>query len=895
EVNLCPEITLDVSTNNVCAGTPITLTASTLLGSTPYQYLWTTGAATTSVTVSPVQTETIGVGVTDRYSCSAIDSVELIILQGPDATFSVESSACIGEPVGISYTGNATAGATYTWDFGAGIVVSGSGQGPYQVAWATSGPQTVSLQVTENGCASQTVSQTVTISPSPTADFTFTTVCEGNPTDFTNTSTGNGSAILGSAWVIEGDTIISNNASFTFPAAGTYTVSLGVLTLDSCFATVDQQVTVNPGPTATFSSTDATCFGVCDGTAEATITGGAAPVSILWSNGETTTTISNLCPGPYSGTITDANGCVVNGQVDVAEPDELTVSVDVTATSCPGLGDGTAIPFPAGGTPPYSYDWAGADPNAMPAGIYDLTITDGNGCTLAEQVTVPDGLGLVFDILITDNVCYGGNDGSAQLTVSNGVGPYDIVWTDPFNQPLQTDLGSPGTSTLSDLVAGTFNLLVSDAVGCANATSITITQPPVPLQMSLTSINLSCYESSDGQITAGQNGTAPFTFDLSDDFGNPIDQGSAAGNFTFTGLPTGIYFVDITDAIGCVTTDAVELFEPDPLVIETTVTPISCFGGADGMIEVTQVSGGTTPYNAATWDDPNAQVGNTATDLPEGDVTVTVSDANGCEVMETFTLVTPPQMVLNSSYMTDTCGQGKGAAVVQPDLGTPPYSYYWKPNGITTQTQYNLGVGSYEVVVKDANGCADSTFVQVSDDLPYPFAAFDYRIEGENEFDQEVQFINNSVGTSQWTWYFGDSETSNEKDPRHKYLRAGDYLVQLVSSNGFCEDTAFDYVNIDPMLLVYVPNAFTPGVNGKNDYFFPQGEGIELESYDMFIYDRWGKMIWQTGNFSKKWDGTHMLSGKEVPMGTYVYLIKFREFADLDRHVYKGIVTLIRD
>ena len=413
--------------------------------------------------------------------------------------------------------------------------------------------------------------------------------------------------------------------------------------------------------------------------------------------------------------------------------------------------------------------------------------------------------------------------------------------------------------------------------------------------MSLTPIDLSCYESSDGQITAGQNGTAPFTFDLSDDFGNPIDQGSAAGNFTFTGLPTGIYFVDITDAIGCVTTDAVELFEPDPLVIETTVTPISCFGGADGMIEVTQVSGGTTPYNAATWDDPNAQVGNTATDLPEGDVTVTVSDANGCEVMETFTLVTPPQMVLNSSYMTDTCGQGKGAAVVQPDLGTPPYSYYWKPNGITTQTQYNLGVGSYEVVVKDANGCADSTFVQVSDDLPYPFAAFDYRIEGENEFDQEVQFINNSVGTSQWTWYFGDSETSNEKDPRHKYLRAGDYLVQLVSSNGFCEDTAFDYVNIDPMLLVYVPNAFTPGVNGKNDYFFPQGEGIELESYDMFIYDRWGKMIWQTGNFSKKWDGTHMLSGKEVPMGTYVYLIKFREFADLDRHVYKGIVTLIRD
>jgi gliding motility-associated-like protein len=155
--------------------------------------------------------------------------------------------------------------------------------------------------------------------------------------------------------------------------------------------------------------------------------------------------------------------------------------------------------------------------------------------------------------------------------------------------------------------------------------------------------------------------------------------------------------------------------------------------------------------------------------------------------------------------------------------------------------------------------------------------------------------LNNSVGTQQWTWFFGNGESSNEENPRFQYERAGDYLVQLLASNGYCADTAYQYVNIDPMLLVYVPNAFTPGQNDINDYFYPQGEGIEEESYDMFIYDRWGKLVWATGNFSKKWDGTNMFSGKEVPMGTYVYLIKFREFADLDRHVYKGIVTVIRD
>jgi gliding motility-associated-like protein len=102
------------------------------------------------------------------------------------------------------------------------------------------------------------------------------------------------------------------------------------------------------------------------------------------------------------------------------------------------------------------------------------------------------------------------------------------------------------------------------------------------------------------------------------------------------------------------------------------------------------------------------------------------------------------------------------------------------------------------------------------------------------------------------------------------------------------------------LLTVYIPNAFTPGQtgatnDGNNDYFYPQGEGIEEESYDMFIYDRWGKMVWQTGKWGKKWDGLHMDSQKPVPNGTYAYLITFREFADLDRYEYSGVVHVIRD
>jgi gliding motility-associated-like protein len=896
EVNLCPEITVAASGNNVCAGTPVTLTASTLLGSNPYQYAWSTNQFTPAITVSPATTTTYDVGVADRYSCSAQESVTVTVLPAPTATFTTGAAVCIGSPATITYTGSAAVGATYVWNFGTGVVVSGSGQGPYQVSWANAGAQNVTLQVTEAGCASQVNAQNVTVSASPTASFTFTTVCQGNPTTFTNTSLGNGGVIAGSAWDFGGgNTAISTDAMFTFAGAGTFPVTLGVVTVEGCVSQVTQQVTVNPGPTSVFSSTDILCNGDCDGTASAVVQGGLPPVAVNWSNGSVGNSISALCPGIITGTVSDANGCTLTGQVDIQEPAVLSVSINVTTTGCPGFSDGTATATPAGGTPPYVVDWVGQNPNAMAAGNYTVNVTDGNGCMTSQPFVIAEGAGLTMNFVITDNICFGGNTGAANLTVANGTAPYDIIWTDAFLNPLQTNLGTQGVASINGLIAGTYNVVAQDATGCPAAMTITITQPLQALSMTITPQDLTCFESGDGEILATQGGLSPYQYQLSDVFGIPISTANNAGSYTFQGLDIGIYFVDITDANGCTTTDAIELFEPEALAAESTVSGVSCFQGADGAVAITQITGGTTPYLPVSWNDPNNQVGNAATNLMAGTYTASITDANGCILTESFVLSEPAKMNLVASYVTDTCGQGNGAARVVVQLGTAPYSYNWKPDGISTNTHYDLAAGIYEVVVTDANGCMDSTMVEVKDDLPYPSASFTYRIEGETLIDQEVQFINNSIGTIQWTWNFGEGTYSNEEDPRFHYERSGDYLVQLLASNGYCNDTAYQYVNIDPLLVVYVPNAFTPGINGKNDYFFPQGEGIELNSYDMFIYDRWGKLMWQTGNFSKKWDGTNMFSLEQVPVGTYVYLIKFREFADLDRHVYKGTVTVIRD
>lgn len=586
-------------------------------------------------------------------------------------------------------------------------------------------------------------------------------------------------------------------------------------------------------------------------------------------------------------------------------PQPLLVEFD---NSCSGLPDGS-IEATGQGVGPWVYelsDVSGVIQTSPPTngpftfvglieGQYVVNATDASGCTAMEDAELEPAAPMIIVPTVIDNLCYGGTAGVIDIVVNGGTAPIDIGWTDSFGNVLQLDPQSNGTASLNGLSAGTYLVGAMDQAGCQTTESIVVSEPATPLTLTLTPTDLTCFQSGNGAILASQNGIAPFDFELVDVVGNPVSSATNAGDHTFQNLNAGTYFVTAVDANGCEATQNIQITQPSALEVETFVNPVLCFNGNQGAASISSISGGTTPYGQTTWNDPLSQVGNTATDLFAGAYVATVTDANGCTLDVDFVLDNPPPLTLTPAYLTDTCGQGKGAAIINVSLGTPPYTYLWKPNGEDTQIRYGLFEGAYEVVVTDANGCTDSTFVEVRDDIPYPIASFDYRIEGEDVLTQEVQFVNNSVGTSQWTWNFGDGESSNAQNPRYHYDYAGDYLVQLLASNGFCVDTTYRYVNIDPMLLVYVPNAFTPGINGKNDYFFPQGEGIELESYDMFIYDRWGKLVWQTGNFSKKWDGTNMFTLKEVPAGTYVYLIKFREYADLDRHEYTGVVHLLRD
>lgn len=589
--------------------------------------------------------------------------------------------------------------------------------------------------------------------------------------------------------------------------------------------------------------------------------------------------------------------------------------LDSIPESCTGAGDGT-IMAEGQGTGPWNYSitgvtglvWDTTNVNGpvsytgLVSGFYTVETVDATGCNAQSVIEVTSDLDISLSVSVIDNVCFGGQEGEVEVTITDGTTPYDVAWLDAFADTLGVESGNAGVATFDGLGSTSYNVVVVDANGCQGATSFNVSQPQNPLTLTTTPTDALCADSLNGSIEAECDGIAPFTYTLYDVLGTMIDSIPNTGTvpYIFTNIGAGDYFVSIVDGNGCELSGIETLMEPAPLAVQSSIVPMLCYNEAAGVANIDFISGGTPPYDPVAWNDQAAQTGNTAIDLLPGSYTATITDANGCSLEETVVFNNPDSINLNPSYITDTCNAGVGVARTYPSNGTPPYTFLWTLDGSDEPTLDSLFAGFYEVTVTDANNCVNSGLVEVKDSINNPTAEFEPRFVLDDDFlSQRVLFDNSSLDADQYFWEFGDGSFSNFEHPEHLYNEAGDYLVRLKVSRSVnpkrCYDVAWDYVNVDPLLTVYIPNAFTPGRNGLNDVFGPRGEGIELESWDMWIYNRWGQEVWQTGSYDKFWDGTNWYTGEEVPMGTYVYHIKFREFADLDRHEYTGWVNVLRD
>ncbi|MDX1446063.1 MAG: hypothetical protein R3333_07745, partial [Lishizhenia sp.] len=725
------------------------LTATPSGGTAPYTYLWDNGATTASI--SGLVAGTYQVVVTDDLGATANATVTL---SNPTILFPLVSAA-----TNVSCFGGADGSAT----------VSGyGGTAPYSYAWsngASAGTASglsagiYSVTITDaNGCSTSTA-VLITEPAQLVADFSIdnNVTCNGNADGQATITPTGGTAPYTYLW---GDG--STTATLSNLDVGTY--SFTVTDDNSCTATNTVTITEPAVLDATIStSTDASCNGASDGSATVVATGGTAPYTYLWDNGATTATASSLAAGTYNVTITDANACTAATSVTITEPTVLGVTTVVDSNvSCFGGSDGGATATPTGGTTPYTYLWDNgantASISGVTAGTYTVNITDANGCTIQETATVTEPTALTSSITATTNVsCNGASDGAATVTAAGGTAPYTYLW----------DNGET-TASISSIVVGTYNVVVTDANGCTSTASTTITGPAVLVGTTVVDANVSCNGASDGGATVSvTGGTAPYTY-LWD---------TGATTASITGLIAGTYNVIITDANSCTATASVVITEPAVLTAAAVVDAnVSCNGGADASATAS-ATGGTAPYTYL-WD--NGATTATASGLVAGTYNVTVTDANACTSSASITITEPTALLAATVLDADvSCNGGSdGGATVNASQGTAPYTYLWD-NGATTASISNVVAGTYNVIVTDANACTAMASITIAEPtVLVASTVVDANVSCNGNADGELT-ASATGGTAPYTYAWDNGETTANITG----LVAGTYTVTITDAN----------------------------------------------------------------------------------------------------------------
>lgn len=501
--------------------------------------------------------------------------------------------------------------------------------------------------------------------------------------------------------------------------------------------------------------------------------------------------------------------------------------------------------------------------------------------------------------------------------IPNGSGSYTIDQTIPFNPiPVGTEslqwtdgngnvLGSTESITVTPTQPTWYFCTYQSACSAVTVSdSILVTLGNV--NITSTKEDVSCFGFSDGSITVDPVGSNfPVNIALTDEDGYPVQTFSNVNAaVTFSGLVAGSYTATVTDVVGCETSLNVTLTQPTLLVLSASHTDILCTGDNNGTATA-NASGGTQPY-ALQWSDQLQQTTNTIENLSPGPYRITVTDAQGC-VVDTIMVVTQPMPInLQFTAGADTCHRKDGTILTTTLGGTPPFTYIW--NSITDSASYvvddvlntnlisRLSHGSYSLTVVDDNGCIKEGSVNVPLIIP-PNAAFSTMSKPEEVVDPVVEFFNESIAAETYEWHFGDGGVSNQKHPKYVYDAPGDYLVMLIAYNDplyGCADTTFRYIYVEPLFTFYVPNSFTPDGDGLNDEFRPMGENFDYETYNLKIFDRWGKLVWQTDNPERGWNGTNQGSLENVREGTYVYVFTLKKFNNFEPKVITGSVNLYR-
>ncbi len=903
-----------IGSNPLCSGDATgTVWVGNIGGGTqPYTYTWSNGTTGANDTIFNLVAGNYALTLTDANGCTAQASTTLgdpPTLNGNFTT--VNDATCEGVNDGnatISPTGG-TPNYNYTWGHDPALTV----------ATATAlGVGTYYVTITDNhGC---TYNDSVAIGADLVISATFT------PTDVTCFGGNNGEVLV--APITSGGapnlpysfswspntTELTNNA--TGLTAGIYiatvTDAVGCIYIDSAAVAQPDSITIT-----NISAANASCNGDSTGSIIVSASGGTGNYTYDWGNGNTAATYNNVAAGTYTVTVTDDNTCTNTLTVTLTQPQAIVANSTVGNVSCSGFTDGSITLAPTGGIAPFTYAWSTSmtdtsfSVSGLAAGLYAVTISDANACSIVEVLTVTEPAPLNANATATDQSCFNTIDGTATATPTGGTTPYNFAWSN-----------GASTSSLTGLAAGTYTVTVTDANNCNVVDNVIINAPPT-ITATTTTTPVSCTGGTDGTATVvGIGGSGAFTYAWSS---NQIGG-------TATGLGAGIYTVTVTDGVGCFITTTANIVELDALNPSGGIiaNPVSCFGGNDGSIEVLGMTGGTMPYTYL-WGTTPTQDSSVAVNLMAGVYSLLITDANGCTFGTVNVTVNQPVAAVAATISTidPSCnGAFDGSVTVVTTGGTPSYTYSWS-DGQTTQTALDLPIGTYDVTITDAKGCTatnSATLIEpnplmaqlysiptscngrrdgriVADTVyggtpPYAYSIdgvnfqpidiiffglaggnYDLTVEDGNgcTFEQQIlidepplivvdlgpdvvlelgdnmllEAISNVTDSLTYTWGStpGDSSMTciDCATPMIAPVRTTTYTVTVKDTSG-CTATDNVVVTIDKNRNVFIPNVFTPNGDGRNDIFHVfAGTGV-VQVKTFMIYDRWGAKLYEATN-----------------------------------------------
>ncbi len=768
---------------NTTCGNPIGGAESVVTGGVaPYQYSWKNASNTEVSTASSMANVYSGIYtiyITDDNGCTKSEVVVISNTNGADISI-----------IGI------TASQCYSSSDGQATVVINSGVGPFSTLWSNGETTNTATNLTRgnhqvtvtDGNDCETIA-TVNI-PSPLAlDYSVITTqspsCFGEADVSITINASGGTGPYNYLW----DTGTVGN-SLSGVLAGVYQVTI----TDDHNCSTTETIVIPETPVLSYSlitEIKPTCIGNSDGILEITGQGGTAPYSYDWGVFGASARVENLNKGIYPVTITDINGCTTLAEVTLNDPEPINLAIiTLQQPSCVGQSNGFIEITGTGGTSPYSYLWqngvTGNQLTNVSAGIYQVTITDNNGCSDIKSVTLNEPTPLILNIIETSSPsCYGFDNGSIEVEAVGGTRPYFFNWSN----------GTTG-ATLNDLTAGSYMVNLQDNNGCTTSITIDLSEPE-PITLNVTELVLpTCYDTTDGEIAVEvQGGTAPYSYSWNTGVSTPQISNIGQGDYQFT----------VTDTNNCELQQLIQLQGVEQINLEVAITDPLCFGYDDGQIEMT-ASGGT---GNLVYKFNNSLADPLITGLTAGNYTLSANDENGCITSKEVSLEDPDQIEINLED-EEMC-QG-GSYPITLNLGDG-YSYSWTGNNGFSSSSNSILLqdpGDYSVLATDINGCtgSDDFTLSVNNDL----LNADFLLISEAYVGDTVIVIDISWPIpDQLNWTF-DSEVTviseNNDYAEVVFNEQGIFTIDIETILADCQDYYSQSITI-------LDRATKPGKNGR--------------------------------------------------------------------------------